>query len=91
MKKLGLLLSLAGLLGLAVFFNFACSAGPNPANPNFQVPLQTIVALNPTSTATVTATSTETLTPTVTDTPTPTPTITDTPTPTETPTVTPTP
>jgi len=89
MKKLRLVLSIVGLMGLALFLNMACSSNPAPGAPNFKVPVQTIVYQNPTFTFTLTNTVTITLTPTVTNTLTVTPTVTLTLTPTVTPTATP--
>ena len=79
MKKLFLILSIVGLMGLAMFLNMACSSNPAPGAPNFKVPVQTIVYQNPTFTFTLTFTVTNTFTPTATGTPTVTPTITSTP------------
>jgi hypothetical protein len=87
MKKLSMILSLAVLLGTALFVNLACTTPSNPANPNFLTPLKTIEAINPTLTYTPTFTPTDT--PTVTESPTVTDTATITPTSTPTATATP--
>ncbi|HEY5037705.1 MAG TPA: 6-bladed beta-propeller [bacterium] len=72
MKKL-LVLLLFTLLGFsAMCFNMSCSANRDPSAPNFQSPIQTIVAINPTITPTFSFTPLP---------PTPTPTITATSTP----------
>ncbi len=56
-KKLFILL-MFGLVGIwATYFNMACTS-KSPSAPNFQSPLQTVVAINPTWTATPTSTNT---------------------------------
>jgi len=70
MKKLFTIL-LFGFIGVcAMYLNMACTA-KSPSAPNFQSPLQTIVAINPTITPTFTFTPTLTFTPTPVITPTP--------------------
>lgn len=70
MKKLFILLTF-GLAGVsAMYFNMACTT-KSPSAPNFQSPLQTIVAINPTLTATFTFTPTPSFTNTPVITPTP--------------------
>lgn len=74
MKKFFIFLLLGSAVVGAVFINISCNTA-SPTTSNFQSPIGTIVALNPTITPTFT------FTPTVTFTVTPTPTVTNTPAP----------
>lgn len=78
MKNVLLLLLLSGLGLTALVIGLACSA--NPTGPNFQTPLQTVQAGNPslTPTVTYTFTMTFTITPTPTNSATPLPVVTTT-------------